>query len=726
MISSFSQYLVEEERVVYFTFGRMNPPTVGHGKLLDALAKKAGRNPYKVYLSQSNNAKKDPIPYANKIKHVRKMFPKHGRSVVINKKAITPFHALSDLYDQGFRQVVMVAGSDRVNEYETRLNKYNGKKGTHGFYNFKGGIKIVNAGARDPDAEGAEGASGTKQRKFATDNNFTGFAQGLPQAMSNADARRLFNDVRKGMGLKEEKTFKNHIQLETVSERREQYVSGNLFTVSDEVVIKETNDVGTIQVIGSNYVIVESNGQRKRCWLDAVEKIEEKKLTPNELKKREKVAKAIKRDDPDMPMDKKMAIATAVAKKTAENYLHDYGTDASVKVMKKQTPGQKESLWRNIHNKRARGEKMRKKGEKGAPTPDQIKRAQGEATSVPQDSDIASKKGTQPAKYYTGMSKSTKAKRDAHFKAKKSGPAPGDATGKTKPSPFTKFVKNMMGEAKADEITVGNYETKHFYMCPSAKKAMTKHSDVKGAAELTKLQDEYFAFEKKFMEKEPTAEDKAKAKRDYQTIINKAKSAGIEDDVKPYMIDHMNSIVKGDPKPGFGRADISEKMNQAVVKAKIDREKKMDAIKHDRMMDRARSADTKRANAKENFRDGKNPERKGLAKRSGVNTKASVSDLRKTAKNSTGEKRRMAHWLANMKSGRQKANESLDEASFEDKAKKSGISVGTLKKVYQRGVAAWKTGHRPGTTPSQWGHARVNAFITKKKRGGLNHDKDLA
>ena len=64
--------------------------------------------------------------------------------------------------------------------------------------------------------------------------------------------------------------------------------------------------------------------------------------------------------------------------------------------------------------------------------------------------------------------------------------------------------------------------------------------------------------------------------------------------------------------------------------------------------------------------------------------------------------------------------------SLADKAKKSGISVGTLRKVYNRGVAAWKTGHRPGTTPSQWGHARVNAFIVKKKRGGLNHDKDLA
>lgn len=68
----------------------------------------------------------------------------------------------------------------------------------------------------------------------------------------------------------------------------------------------------------------------------------------------------------------------------------------------------------------------------------------------------------------------------------------------------------------------------------------------------------------------------------------------------------------------------------------------------------------------------------------------------------------------------------LNEDSLADKAKKSGISVGTLKKVFNRGVAAWKTGHRPGTNPTQWGHARVNAFIVKKKKGGLNHDKDLA
>ena len=322
MINSFSQYLVEEERVVYFTFGRMNPPTIGHGKLMDALAAKAGRNPYFIYLSQSNNAKKDPIPYKDKIKHVRKMFPKHGRQIVINKKVITPFFALTDLYNKGYRKVVMVAGSDRVQEYDLRLNKYNGKKSQHGFYNFDGGVKIVSAGQRDADAEGASGASGTKQRQYASEGNFVKFAQGLPTNMSNNDSRRLFNDVRKGMGLKEQNEFKRHIQLQPVSETREKFIEGELYDLGEQVIIKKTNEVGTITVLGSNYVIVETADRKTRQWLDAVEKIEEKTLTPAELKKREKVAKSIERDNPSMPMDKKMAIATSVAKKTAEAVDH--------------------------------------------------------------------------------------------------------------------------------------------------------------------------------------------------------------------------------------------------------------------------------------------------------------------------------------------------------------------------------------------------------------------
>ena len=145
MINRFSQFLVEEESVVYFTFGRMNPPTIGHGKLLDTLASKARRAPYRIFLSQSNDKKKNPLQYKDKVKHVRKMFPKHARSIILNNKIKTPFDALTFLYDQGFRKVVLVAGSDRVTEYDVRLNKYNGVKSDHGFYNFEGGIKIISA-----------------------------------------------------------------------------------------------------------------------------------------------------------------------------------------------------------------------------------------------------------------------------------------------------------------------------------------------------------------------------------------------------------------------------------------------------------------------------------------------------------------------------------------------------------------------------------------------------
>jgi hypothetical protein len=272
MISSFSQYLVEEERVVYSTFGRMNPPTIGHGTLLDALYKKAGRNPYKVFLSQSHDAKKNPLTYSEKVKHLRKMFPKYARSVMINNKVRTPIDVAVALYDEGYRNLVMVVGSDRVTEFEVTLNKYNGKEARHGFYNFKS-IRVVSAGQRDPDAEGVEGASATKQRKAATDNDFITFSQGVPSSMNSKDAKRLFNDVRKGLGLREEKEFKHHVQLEPVSAIREAFVNNNLFQEGEEVVMTKNGIIGTIKYLGANYLIVESKGETWRCWLDQVVKV---------------------------------------------------------------------------------------------------------------------------------------------------------------------------------------------------------------------------------------------------------------------------------------------------------------------------------------------------------------------------------------------------------------------------------------------------------------------
>lgn len=273
MINSFKNFLVEEEKTVFFTFGRMNPPTIGHEKLLDKLSKSAGKNPYRVFLSQSSDPAKNPLPYKDKIKLARKMFPRHARSIMIDMSVKTVFDVATKLYEEGFKNIAMVVGSDRLREFDVLLNKYNGTKGKHGFYNFSK-IDVISAGERDPDADGAEGMSASKMRAAAKSGDFSSFAQGLTKAISNADAKRIYNQVRSAMGLKEQKSFKNKVMFEPVNDLRESYMDGKLFDVGDEVAIKENGIVGQIKHLGPNYVIVESQGEKYRKWLNQVEKVD--------------------------------------------------------------------------------------------------------------------------------------------------------------------------------------------------------------------------------------------------------------------------------------------------------------------------------------------------------------------------------------------------------------------------------------------------------------------
>lgn len=277
MINSFKNYLVEEEKTLYVVWGRMNPPTAGHEKLLDFLKSKAGNNPFRIYLTQSEDSKKNPIPYDQKIKFARKGFPQYARQIIMDKKLKTIFDAMVSFYNEGFKRIVIIAGADRVREYDITLNKYNGKKARHGFYNFER-IMVMNAGKRDPESKGVEGVSGTKLRGYAESGDFTKFAQYMPKKLSNAEAKQVYNTVRKGLGLKEQKEFKNHIQLESVSQLRESYIDGKLFEVGDTVVVKESGEVATVKHLGSNYVIVEKSGNQYRKWLDAVEQVEQPRV----------------------------------------------------------------------------------------------------------------------------------------------------------------------------------------------------------------------------------------------------------------------------------------------------------------------------------------------------------------------------------------------------------------------------------------------------------------
>ena len=274
MIKSFSTYLTEAAKEVVFTFGRFNPPTNGHEKLLSKVASIASGNNYRIYASQSQDPKKNPLDFKSKIKIMRKMFPKHGRNIMADTGIRNVLDILVKLYDQGFTKVTMVVGSDRVDEFSALTNKYNGVEARHGMYNFEGGVNIVSAGERDPDSDSVSGMSASKMRAAAAANDFTAFSQGLPSNFK--DGKEVFGTLRKAMGIKEAAEYKHHVQLESVSAEREDYVKGNLYNVGDVVVIKSSEEIAEVTMLGSNYVLVETSSLPKRTlrkWINDVEKI---------------------------------------------------------------------------------------------------------------------------------------------------------------------------------------------------------------------------------------------------------------------------------------------------------------------------------------------------------------------------------------------------------------------------------------------------------------------
>ena len=185
-----------------FTFGRFNPPTIGHEKLLKVLASTATKNDADkfIYLSQSQDAKKNPLSASQKLMFMKLMFPKHRRDFPTTS-ARTAIEAIVELYEQQkYSKIIMIVGSDRVREFDAFLNKYNDVKSKHGYYNFES-IDVVSAGERDPDAEGASGMSASKMRAAVQEGNYDLFKMGVPAGVSEKNCRILYNAVAKGMNI---------------------------------------------------------------------------------------------------------------------------------------------------------------------------------------------------------------------------------------------------------------------------------------------------------------------------------------------------------------------------------------------------------------------------------------------------------------------------------------------------------------------------------------------
>ena len=416
-------------KTLAFTFGRFNPPTIGHEKLINKVAS-VRADDYRIYLSRSEDPKKNPLSARDKLNVMKQMFPRHARKIVINTTNMI-LDICTELHNQGITEIFMVVGSDRVREFETIINKYNNVKSRHGFYNFDN-VNVVSAGERDPDAEGAAGMSASKMRAAAAKGDLKSFEKGLPRGV-NADA--LMKQVRKGMNLAANylhmRNLKPIASLEEFEQQqiRDLYIREQIFNIGDTVDYIKEDIQGKIVRKGTNYIVVEdSKNNLHKAWI----------------------------------WD---CIPVSTTNREAEMREHNLNVDYGFEAVSEKVDKEADEMFRKL-SQRAQtyvNDLLRT----GVGTREAIAKAKSkfneDMDAQPQDKDVKKKDGTQPKKYYKQLSKDVKDKRADYFKSKDTtkndnSPAPGDKGAKTKPSIHTTKFKKMYGEVY--EIGTPEY-TKH-------------------------------------------------------------------------------------------------------------------------------------------------------------------------------------------------------------------------------------------------------------------------
>jgi hypothetical protein len=264
---------VEDKGTLTIAFGRFNPPTVGHEKLLDKVANVAGKGEYKIYPSRSEDPKKNPLDPDTKISYMRQMYPKHGERIMNDAGSKTIFDVLKQAHADGYSSVNIVVGSDRQAEFEKLATKYNGD-----LYDFAD-INVVSAGERDPDAEGVEGMSASKLRKAAAEGDFAAFRSGVPKALDDKAARKLYMTLRKTMKVDEGWNLWEIAPKFDWGGLRENYVQEKIYKVGEMVENLNTGLVGKIIRRGANYLIcVTENNLMFKSWIRDVMEYTEKRM----------------------------------------------------------------------------------------------------------------------------------------------------------------------------------------------------------------------------------------------------------------------------------------------------------------------------------------------------------------------------------------------------------------------------------------------------------------
>ena len=266
-------------------FGRFNPPTTGHKKLLDTAKGISGDNDFRIYPSRSHDPKKNPLDPGTKIKFMKKMFADYEEEIVNEKDMKTIFDVLMTAQEEGYKEVTIVVGSDRLGEFKNLATKYNGE-----LYDFES-IAVVPGGTRDSDAEGVEGMSASKIRKAVKDDDRKAFERGVPSSLGDEEINNLWNELKRSMGLevttdkKDKKKVKESVEMWEIapsfdySGLREKYYNKEIFKRGDIVESMTTGLRGKVTRRGANHLIcVTESGMMFKSWIkDVAEAYTEKK-----------------------------------------------------------------------------------------------------------------------------------------------------------------------------------------------------------------------------------------------------------------------------------------------------------------------------------------------------------------------------------------------------------------------------------------------------------------
>ena len=230
-------------------FGRFNPPTTGHEKLLDTVASNSDDGDYIIVPSRSNDKKKNPLDADTKVSVMRQMFPQHSERIVNDPQNRTIFDVLKKAHMDGYTNIRIIGGGDRVAEFEKLSNNYNGK-----LYAFDN-VEVRSAGDRDPDGDDVSGMSASKQRKAAAEGDFASFRKGVPSTLNNKQARELYNNLRAAMQIKEGWNLWEIAPKFDWKNLRENFINDKIFKIGEIVENVNTGLVGKIIRRGTNHLI---------------------------------------------------------------------------------------------------------------------------------------------------------------------------------------------------------------------------------------------------------------------------------------------------------------------------------------------------------------------------------------------------------------------------------------------------------------------------------------